>query len=105
MGEFIPGREFRCGAIDLPQSLKTYQNGENDSAEHKSNAGGYSNASLPQPGGLQAIPAMIEYVMVNKDMPIRTAADTVCSIFGFTLRPENRTLLSVTLSGASLQFQ
>jgi len=73
--EFIPGREFRCGAIDLPQSLKTYQNGENDSAEHKSNAGGYSHASLPQPGGLQAIPAMIEYVMVNKDMPIRTAAD------------------------------
>merc|ERR1712216_616111 len=73
--EFIPGREFRCGAIDLPHSLKTYKNGENDSAEHKSNAGGYSHASLPQPGGLQAIPAMIEYVMVNKDMPIRTAAD------------------------------
>merc|ERR1711904_738200 len=26
-------------------------------------------------GGLQAIPAMIEYIMVNEDMPIRTAAD------------------------------
>merc|ERR1711904_402096 len=26
-------------------------------------------------GGLQAIPAMIEYLMVNKDMPIRTQAD------------------------------
>merc|ERR1711985_204473 len=76
MGEFIPGREFRCGAIDLPHSLQTYQNCGDDSAEQKSNAGGgYSNASLPQPGGLQAIPAMIEYVMVNKDMPIRTAAD------------------------------
>jgi len=74
--EFIPGREFRCGAIDLPHSLQTYQNCGDDSAEQKSNAGGgYSNASLPQPGGLQAIPAMIEYVMVNKDMPIRTAAD------------------------------
>merc|ERR1719191_1447492 len=73
--EFIPGREFRCGAIDLPQSLKTYQNGENDSDVCQSSTGGYSNASLPQPGGLQAIPAMIEYVMVNKDMPIRTAAD------------------------------
>jgi len=71
--EFIPGREFRCGCVDLPHSLETYQN---DSDEHKSSTGGgYSNASLAQPGGLQAIPAMIEYVMVNKDMPIRTAAD------------------------------
>merc|ERR1712178_4999 len=71
--EFIPGREFRCGCIDLPHSLETY---ENDSDACKSSTGGgYSNASLPKPGGLQAIPAMIEYVMVNKDMPIRTAAD------------------------------
>merc|ERR1711988_881410 len=71
--EFIPGREFRCGCIDLPHSLETYKN---DSDEcQRSKDGGYSNTSLPQPGGLQAIPAMIEYVMVNKDMPIRTAAD------------------------------
>jgi len=74
--EFIPGREFRCGCIDLPHSIETYKNAPNDSDEHKSSTGGgYSHASLPQPGGLQAIPAMIEYVMVNKDMPIRTAAD------------------------------
>merc|ERR1712023_244234 len=73
--EFIPGREFRCGCVDLPHSLETYKN---DADECKSNAGGgYSNAALPTAGsgGLQAIPAMIEYVMVNKDMPIRTAAD------------------------------
>merc|ERR1711985_142306 len=71
--EFIPGREFRCGCIDLPHSLETYKN-DADPCE-SSTSGGYPNASLPQPGGLQAIPAMIEYVMVNKDMPIRTAAD------------------------------
>jgi D-alanine-D-alanine ligase len=71
--EFVPGREFRCGCIDLPHSLATYKN-DADTCE-TSTSGGYSNASLPQPGGLQAIPAMIEYVMVNKDMPIRTAAD------------------------------
>jgi len=71
--EFIPGREFRCGCIDLPHSLETYKN-DSDACQ-RSTDGGYSNASLPQPGGLQAIPAMIEYVMVNKDMPIRTAAD------------------------------
>jgi D-alanine-D-alanine ligase len=70
--EFIPGREFRCGCIDLPHSLETYKN---DSDPCQRSTGGYSNASLPQPGGLQAVPAMIEYVMVNKDMPIRTAAD------------------------------
>merc|ERR1711904_704070 len=52
------------------------KNAPNDSDECEKNAGGgYSHASLPQPSGLQAIPAMIEYVMVNKDMPIRTAAD------------------------------
>jgi D-alanine-D-alanine ligase len=62
--EFIPGREFRCGCIDLPHCLDNYQNTANDSEECKGKA-----------GGLQAIPAMIEYVMVNKDMPIRTAAD------------------------------
>jgi len=73
--EFIPGREFRCGCIDLPHSIDTYKNASNDSDERKSNTGGYSQACLAQPGGLQAIPAMIEYVMVNKDMPIRTAAD------------------------------
>merc|ERR1719335_1902609 len=74
--EFIPGREFRCGCIDLPHSLETYKNASEESEEPKSKTGGgYSNVSLPQPGGLQAIPAMIEYVMVNKDMPIRTAAD------------------------------
>merc|ERR1719335_1160446 len=71
--EFIPGREFRCGCVDLPHSLETYKN-DSDACQ-SSTGGGYSNASLPQPGGLQAIPAMIEYVMVNKDMPIRTAAD------------------------------
>jgi len=59
--EFIPGREFRCGCIDLPHSLETYGND--------------SDACQRSTGGLQAIPAMIEYVMVNKDMPIRTAAD------------------------------
>jgi len=59
--EFIPGREFRCGCVDLPHSLETYKND--------------SNAGKRNTGGLQAIPAMIEYVMVNKDMPIRTAAD------------------------------
>merc|ERR1719240_917879 len=76
--EFIPGREFRCGCVDLPHSLETYKNASEESDEPKSKtSGGYSNGteSLPQPGGLQAIPAMIEYVMVNKDMPIRTAAD------------------------------
>merc|ERR1712178_99998 len=57
--EFIPGREFRCGCIDLPHSLETY---ENDSDECKSNTGGgYAQTSPPQAGGLQAIPAMIEY--------------------------------------------
>jgi D-alanine-D-alanine ligase len=74
--EFIPGREFRCGCVDLPHALDTYKNVPDESDEPKSKTGGgYSNVSVPQPGGLQAIPAMIEYVMVNKDMPIRTAAD------------------------------
>jgi D-alanine-D-alanine ligase len=74
--EFIPGREFRCGCVDLPHSLETYKNASDKSDEPKSKTGGgYSNVSVPQASGLQAIPAMIEYVMVNKDMPIRTAAD------------------------------
>jgi D-alanine-D-alanine ligase len=64
--EFIPGREFRCGCLDLPHSIETYKSDPNDPDEGKSNT---------LTGGLQAIPAMIEYVMVNKDMPIRTAAD------------------------------
>eukprot|EP00746_Dinoflagellata_sp_MGD_P158659 gnl/MRDRNA2_/MRDRNA2_86517_c0_seq2.p1 gnl/MRDRNA2_/MRDRNA2_86517_c0~~gnl/MRDRNA2_/MRDRNA2_86517_c0_seq2.p1 ORF type:complete len:438 (+),score=91.50 gnl/MRDRNA2_/MRDRNA2_86517_c0_seq2:122-1435(+) len=72
--EFIPGREFRCGCIDLPKSLEMYKN-DLDACKNSTHSGGYSNSSLPQPGGLQAVPAMIEYVMVNKDMPIRTAAD------------------------------
>jgi D-alanine-D-alanine ligase len=62
--EFIPGREFRCGCIDLPHSIDEYKITSDDSVECKSST-----------GGIQAIPAMIEYVMVNQDMPIRTAAD------------------------------
>lgn len=62
--EFIPGREFRCGCIDLPHSIDEYKTTPHDSGECKSSA-----------GGLQAIPSMIEYIMVNEDMPIRTAAD------------------------------
>jgi D-alanine-D-alanine ligase len=82
--EFIPGREFRCGAVDLPNSLESYQNKSTD--ESKGRAGGYPNVtncdtkeilaekSVAQQG-LQVIPAMIEYVMTNEEMPIRTAAD------------------------------
>merc|ERR1719313_817177 len=72
--EFIPGREFRCGCVDLPHSIETYKTTPSDSVGAGA-TGGYAQPRAPATGGLQAIPAMIEYVMVNEDMPIRTAAD------------------------------
>merc|ERR1719428_2278205 len=53
--EFIPGREFRCGCIDLPHSIDEYKTTPHDSEECKRST-----------GGLQAIPSMIEYIMVNQ---------------------------------------
>merc|ERR1719313_129323 len=72
--EFIPGREFRCGCVDLPHSIDMYKNAPGESVGTDAR-GGYAQPKTPAPRGLQAIPAMIEYVMVNEDMPIRTAAD------------------------------
>eukprot|EP00746_Dinoflagellata_sp_MGD_P165106 gnl/MRDRNA2_/MRDRNA2_94188_c0_seq1.p1 gnl/MRDRNA2_/MRDRNA2_94188_c0~~gnl/MRDRNA2_/MRDRNA2_94188_c0_seq1.p1 ORF type:complete len:427 (+),score=79.16 gnl/MRDRNA2_/MRDRNA2_94188_c0_seq1:110-1390(+) len=82
--EFIPGREFRCGCVDLPNSLESYKNASTE--ESKGMSGGYPNSTGHETveicaekavaqKGLQVIPAMIEYVMTNEDMPIRTAAD------------------------------
>merc|ERR1712196_150809 len=58
--EFIPGREFRCGCIDLPHAIESYRNTPKGNSSDECKTSG---------NGLQAIPAMIEYVMVNEDMP------------------------------------
>merc|ERR1711904_195487 len=40
LGEFIPGREFRCGCVDLPKSLESYENTNSNEDACKDGTGG-----------------------------------------------------------------
>lgn len=65
--EFIPGREFRCGVIQTHNAdLSAFHIGAPAAVRAA------SNAAAPR---LSPIPVLLEYVMTNPDMPIRTAAD------------------------------
>lgn len=67
--QFVPGREFRLGAVELrhPRGLGAYRHSETTVAARV--------GACENPVQTHGIPAMLEYVMVNPSMPIRTAAD------------------------------
>lgn len=66
--EFILGREFRCGVIEQAHGagLERYCVGSSAADEATTD---------PPEKYLAPIPVMLEYVMTNPHMPIRTAAD------------------------------
>merc|ERR1719326_884923 len=66
--QFVPGREFRFGVVELqhPRGLDAYRH----SAAAQSTVDVGMNAAQ-----VHGIPTMLEYLMVNPSMPIRTAAD------------------------------
>lgn len=69
--QFVSGREFRFGAVELSNTngLDAYRKG---SAGKKEIADIGARATK---GKLHGIPLMLEYVMMDKTMPIRTATD------------------------------
>jgi len=66
--QFVPGREFRFGMVELqhPRGLDAYRH----SAAAQTTVDVGTNAAQ-----VHGIPTMLEYLMVNPSMPIRTATD------------------------------